>query len=263
MKRIRQFVNRLLGRASLEQGARRKGATVWVLMEVSLLVAGIALVGFYGAARLESYISSTTALKTFQSIESLDDSSIVPSMERTFAAEQTGDGRIAEDTPALLRKMATDRSTPLGVLEIPRIHLQAPLLEGTDALTLNRGVGRIAGTARPGEDGNIGIAGHRDGFFRPLRNIKAGDAIKLRTAVGTDTYVVDRFQIVSPRDVEVLQAEATPSLTLVTCYPFYFVGNAPKRFVVTAFLTNHAAAGSTKSSPRSFHQPSSSTMEVQ
>ena len=97
--------------------------------------------------------------------------------------------------------------TPLAVLRIPRISLEAPLFDGTDDLTLNHAVGRIAGTSRPGEPGNIGIAGHRDGFFRGLKDVRVGDAIELKTLKGTDTYVVDQIQIVSPRQVEVLRLD--------------------------------------------------------
>ena len=124
----------------------------------------------------------------------------------------------------------------LAVLRIPSLHLEVPVLEGTDAVTLNRGVGRIAGTSLPGEGGNIGIAGHRDGFFRRLKNIRTGDAIELATISGTDVFVVDRIRITSPTDVSVLRPRTKHSLTLVTCYPFYFVGPAPSRYIVEASL---------------------------
>jgi len=111
------------------------------------------------------------------------------------------------------------------------------LLDGTGALTLNHAVGRIAGTAWPGESGNIGIAGHRDSFFRGLRDVRVGDAIELETPTATNIYIVDQTQIVTPDAVDVLLPRSTPSLTLVTCYPFYFVGSAPQRFIVSASLT--------------------------
>lgn len=124
----------------------------------------------------------------------------------------------------------------LAILRIPRLHLEVPVLEGTDEFTLNRGVGRIAGTAHFGQGSNVGIAGHRDGFFRSLKDISAGDAIELVTTSRTDVYAVDRLRIISPADVSVLRPTTKPSLTLVTCYPFYFVGPAPKRYVVEASL---------------------------
>jgi sortase A len=123
---------------------------------------------------------------------------------------------------------------PLGVLRIPRLRLEAPLLEGTEEATLDRGLGHIEDTARPGTDGNAGIAGHRDGFFRVLKDIAEGDAIEIQTLGGRDTYRVERTWIVEPEDVSVLDPTPSRSLTLVTCYPFYFVGSAPQRFIVRA-----------------------------
>ena len=99
----------------------------------------------------------------------------------------------------------------------------------TDDRTLNRGVGRIIGTARLGKAGNIWIAGHRDGFFRGLKDIAPGDTMELMMLNRTDQYVVKNVQITSPEDVSVLQPTSFYSLTLVTCYPFYFVGSAPQR----------------------------------
>ena len=148
----------------------------------------------------------------------------------------------------------------MALLQIPKIHLQAPVLDGTDGLTLNHAVGRIAGTARPGDAGNIGLAAHRDGFFRGLKDIQQGDEIDLKTRSGTDIYTVDQIQIVSPRDVSVLRDHRKPALTLVTCYPFYFVGSAPKRYVVTAFLTQHTA-GPTATDVRLNPQPFNPTLQ--
>jgi sortase A len=124
----------------------------------------------------------------------------------------------------------------IAILRIPKLHLEVPVLDGTDAITLNRGVGRIRGTALPGQRGNIAIAGHRDGFFRGLKDIHAGDEIELLAAQRTDIYIVDRTVIVDPDDTSVLENGATPALTLVTCYPFHYIGNAPRRFVVEASL---------------------------
>ena len=105
---------------------------------------------------------------------------------------------------------------------------------------MNRGVGQIAGTSLPGHGGNIGIAGHRDGFFRKLKDIRTGDSIELVTISGTDVFVVDQIRITSPTDVSVLRPRAKHSLTLVTCYPFYFVGPAPRRYIVEASLKGQA-----------------------
>jgi sortase A len=130
---------------------------------------------------------------------------------------------------------------PLGVLDIPSLQLQVPVLEGTDDLTLDRAVGHITGTAWLSNGGNIGIAGHRDGFFRALKDIHVGDTIDLHSQQGSTHYLVDEIQIVSPYEVSVLEPRAKSSLTLVTCYPFYFVGSAPLRYIVhaTAADTNN------------------------
>ena len=129
------------------------------------------------------------------------------------------------------------RSELIGRLEIPRLHLTAMVLEGADSGTLRKAVGHIPGTALPGNTGNVGLAGHRDTFFAMLRDIRQDDAIALETENGTYQYVVESIQIVGPHDVQVLAASNKDALTLVTCYPFFFVGSAPKRFIVRAALS--------------------------
>ena len=127
------------------------------------------------------------------------------------------------------------RTGPLARLEIPKIGLSVVVLDGTDAWTLNRAVGHIAGTSYPGAEGNIGIAGHRDGYFRELRHLRPSDEILLTSTNGSvERYRVDKTRIVAPGDVSVLAPGKTPSITLVTCYPFSYVGTAPQRYVLTA-----------------------------
>ena len=122
----------------------------------------------------------------------------------------------------------------IGRLEIPRLQLSVMVREGADEGTLSRAVGHIPGTALPGKLGNVGLAGHRDTFFRALRNIREDDTIELQTTHGAYHYIVKSTKIVTPRDVSVLEASGGDTLTLVTCYPFYYVGSAPKRFIVHA-----------------------------
>ena len=122
----------------------------------------------------------------------------------------------------------------IGRIDIPRVGLSAIIMEGTSTTTLRRAVGHIAGTAQPGQPGNVGLSGHRDTFFRPLRDIRQDDLITLRTLAGDYRYRVLSTRIVSPVDVAVLDPTGNEILTLVTCYPFYFVGSAPDRFVVRA-----------------------------
>ena len=137
--------------------------------------------------------------------------------------------RLAKEDPS-----TTDTPAPAAVLRIPKIGLEVSVLPGTDERTLDRAVGHIEGTAQPGTDGNLAIAGHRDGFFRGLKDIAPGDLIELDTLQGKDTYRVERTWVVNPEDVSVLDPTSTRVLTLVTCYPFYFVGEAPYRFIVRA-----------------------------
>src|SRR4029077_9508408 len=117
------------------------------------------------------------------------------------------------------------------ILRVPKIDLEVPVFNDTDDLTLNRGVGRILGTAQVGQPGNLGIAGHRDGFFRGLKDVGPDDTIELLRPGGTDRYVARPVQIVTPADTYVLEPTPEPTLTLVTCFPFYYVGNAPQRYV--------------------------------
>lgn len=127
---------------------------------------------------------------------------------------------------------------PLGVLSIASIGLAVALLEGTDEITLNRGVGRVAGTRI---ETNLGISGHRDGYFRGLRRIAPGDRIRLETPGGAYDYEVRTLSVVSPEDVQVLDPTPEPTLTLVTCFPFFALGPAPKRFIVRAVRIGEGA----------------------
>jgi sortase A len=124
----------------------------------------------------------------------------------------------------------------LALLRVPKIDLEVPILEGTDDLSLDRAVGHIAGTPKPGENGNVGIAGHRDGFFRGLKDVNTGDTIEIVTPDTVNKYVIDEITVVDPTNVSVLASRAKPSVTLVTCYPFYFIGSAPQRYIVRASL---------------------------
>jgi sortase A len=121
-----------------------------------------------------------------------------------------------------------------GRISIPRLDVSTIVLEGVDTSTLRRGAGHIPDTAQPGDHGNVGIAAHRDSFFRGLKDVRKNDIIRLETLDGTFRYRVDWTRIVTPDDTAVLDDTPDPALTLVTCYPFYYVGSAPKRFIVRA-----------------------------
>jgi sortase A len=122
----------------------------------------------------------------------------------------------------------------IGRIEIPRLGLSTMVMEGTTEATLRRAVGHIAGTGLPGHRGNAGIAGHRDTFFLPLRNIRREDLITVTTLLGEYRYRVVSIKVVNPENVAVLDSDGSEVLTLVTCYPFYFVGSAQERFIVRA-----------------------------
>jgi sortase A len=128
---------------------------------------------------------------------------------------------------------------PLAIMSIDTLGLKVPIYNGTDEINLNRGAGRIKGTARIDASGNLGIAGHRDGFFRGLKDIELGDSISMLTYQGSTEFVVSSITIVDPTDVSVLAPTDEATITLVTCYPFYFVGHAPKRYTVKGELLSN------------------------
>lgn len=189
------------------------------------LAAGVLLLIVYVAAMLDREVQSKAALATIPAVDGpAAGKPADPKIDFRLWSEQ----RIHAYMTSL--KLVT--AQPLAVLTVERLGLRVPVYGDTDDLSLNRGAGWIAGTALPGQEGNIGIAGHRDGFFRVLRDIKAGDDMVLTTPSERFTFSVDEIVIVAPDDVSVLQSRAKPSLTLVTCYPFFFVGDAPQRFIV-------------------------------
>ncbi len=129
-----------------------------------------------------------------------------------------------------------DVPAALGVLEVPSVGLKVPVYPSDSELNMDRGAGVIDGMSYPHEGGNIGIAGHRDGYFRALKDVQPGDKLLLQTIQGPKQFVIDATQIIDIEDTWVLKDTRQQKVTLVTCYPFYFVGHAPQRFVVTASL---------------------------
>jgi sortase A len=124
----------------------------------------------------------------------------------------------------------------VGRIEIPRLNLSTVVFEGADDDQLERGAGHLPGSALPGNRGNTVLAAHRDTFFRPLRSIRVGDRVKIHQPHGDSVYIVKAAWIVEPDQVDVLKPTAEPALTLITCYPFRYIGPAPERFVVRAVL---------------------------
>lgn len=200
-----------------------------------LLVFGLAMLCAYLLGLAQRTLFSRAALQSFKSeyLSSAGDPKqleVLPAVDFTLWSPK----RIKDYEDSL----STHSARAIGILRIPKIHLEAPILEGTDDFSLNQGIGRIPGTAAIAAPGNVGIAGHRDGFFRKLKDVVVGDEVEIVTHADTRTYVVDRVIIVDPHDISVLKPRERPSLTLVTCYPFYFVGSAPQRYIVQASLTH-------------------------
>ncbi len=143
--------------------------------------------------------------------------------------------QVEKEHPQTHPRSAIKKGDVLGRMDIPRLGISVAVLQGTNSRILRLGAGHIEGTPFPGETGNSGIAGHRDTFFRGLKDIRKDDEIQLQTATGLFRYDVEWAKVVEPDDTTVLEPSTTENtLTLVTCYPFYFVGPSPKRFVVRA-----------------------------
>ena len=199
------------------------------------LAAGLTLVAFWAVAQVHRFAISRATIARFRAENSEAMSGFVdPGVGSDVDFRLWSRKRITAYKQSLIAK--TDM--PLAILHIPKIHLEAPVFDGTDELTLDRGLGRISGTARIGELGNVGIAGHRDGFFRGLKDIQPGDLVELELPGRTAQYAVTKIEVVKPENVEVLNQTTTATLTLVTCFPFYFVGSAPERYIVTASIRN-------------------------
>ena len=141
-----------------------------------------------------------------------------------------------DSSPAVPRPRPPRQGEAIGKLMLPRLGTELYVVEGDGAAELLRGPGHLSGTAMPGEDGNCIIAGHRDTHFRVLKDVRKGDPIVVETRRGEFLYRVTAIRVVSPENRQVLETSATPELSLITCFPFYYVGAAPKRFVVEARL---------------------------
>ena len=203
-------------------------------IERLLLAIGLCLCAVFLAMLAYREVGSRLAIRSFQTAAAEGQAASKPQsapLEGLSAPDYSlwASKRIAGYKESLLRQFTPP---PVAILKIPKLRLEVAVFSGTDEWILNRGVGLIDGTARVGESGNIGIAGHRDGFFRGLKDVAVGDTVTLTSASETMNYAVDQIEIVTPQNVHVLGPRPTPSLTLVTCYPFYYTGDAPKRYIV-------------------------------
>ena len=220
---------------SEDSHARRRR---WGRVQFAGVAGGAVLLAVWLTARIHSTVMSRRDLRNFEAARA----------RAIEVARLEADARKNDSEPVDTSLWAPERiagyqeslfeefDAPLAVLRIERLNIEVPVLPGTDDVTLNRGVGWIEGTAKPGSNGNFAVAGHRDGFFRSLKDIELGDSIVIETVDRVHTYVTDGLTVVDPSDVSVLQPREAPTVTLVTCYPFFFVGNAPQRFIVHATL---------------------------
>jgi LPXTG-site transpeptidase (sortase) family protein len=188
-------------------------------IEILAWTAGVSMLVAYGASRSWFAYGREQSVASFAAIQRVDMSAWSRERIAQYRASMRAGG------------------APQALLRIPSLNLVVPVFEGTSEENLNRGAGRIEGTAHIGDFGNIGIAAHRDGFFRVLKDIRVGSVLQLDRLDGTDTYRIVATKIVDPSDVSVLAATSANAITLVTCYPFYFVGSAPQRFIVRAEKT--------------------------
>ena len=199
----------------------RTTSQFWQAIQRSLFVCAALLLGFYGFVQFDIWL--------FQHRERQN-------LERLLQEERLPRDRSGETESAA----SSDSSSMIGPdgvigrIDIARLGVSVVVVEGTAARTLTRATGHIAGTALPGQPGNVAIAGHRDTFFRPLQGIQRNDVITLTTVRGEYRYRVLSTKVVNPLDVSVLIPDGGEILTLITCYPFYFVGPAPDRFIVRA-----------------------------
>jgi sortase A len=217
-------------------------------------VLGLAAVG---TAYLDSTIGKRQAIAAFNAASAANVASVAADTTTQAEAPPEPAGnpdRQPPDQSLWSKKAKRDFSAadpydtvPIAVLRLGRLDLEVPVFIGTDRLTLNRGAGLVEGTAFPGEEGNAAISAHRDSFFRPLKEVVLGDRLELQTLDGTRNYVVSDIFITDPLDVSVLDPTDTSALTLITCYPFYYVGFAPDRYIIRAALapTDVASAPAT------------------
>jgi sortase A len=207
-------------------------------VERIVLAIGFTLLMVWAAARLHGTLASQAAMARFQAEKAgMLAETMSPSADPVLGSKVDFRLWATHRIAAYQASLAQKKDKPLAILRVPKISLEVPVFDDTDELTLNRGVGRIRGTNQIGQVGpvgNVGIAGHRDGFFRGLKDLAPGDTIELDLGGRTEQYVVKQIQIVQPEDTAVLSRTSTPTLTLVTCFPFYYVGSAPQRYIVKA-----------------------------
>lgn len=220
------------GRSSIHRISGR------AIVEMALWIVGIALIGLYLSAKtgLENQRSQGVTLfaearAVAMASHRLEDLAL-PAHSLALENEQAG---LHASIPAISAdNFGNDNSLPIAVLRMPSVGLEVPVYSDVSELNLSRGAGWIEGTAGPNNSGNMAVAGHRDQFFRPLKDVQIGDILEIESLSGHGEFRVSSIVIVDPDDVTVLDDTLVPTVTLVTCYPFYFIGSAPQRYIVQA-----------------------------
>ena len=222
----------------MSENSRKKPLRI---LESALLLAGLVLLAIFFLARVWGDYQSQSDISDFERAVATESSSLLPladsGTEQSLEPDYSLWSNKRIDDYHASNKQRDD--APLGILSISRLDLKVPVYNGTDEINLNRGAGRIKGTAKIDAPGNLGIAAHRDGFFRVLKDIEIGDSIDMLTHQGKTEFVVSSITIVDPTDIGVLAPTDNQTITLVTCYPFYFVGHAPKRYIVKGELLSN------------------------
>ena len=205
-----------------QQDGRRgsRGASLLRWAERLFVIAGAALLIWCAVLLIDARVSQRVARRSLETAAIADRPALAPTADETTAVPP--------------RDPTVRPGSAIAALSIPRVHLSAVVLHGSDAQTLRRGPGHVEHTALPGDAGNVVIAGHRDSFFRPLRHVQRGDDIFVETPAGRFHYRVTSLRVVNPHDLSVLEPTDDATLTLITCFPFWVLGNAPDRFVVRA-----------------------------
>jgi sortase A len=195
---------------------------VLTTVEVTLVTLGAVCLGWYGGVRVAAFREQVSLSRQLEAT--------------TLGTLGTAGRRTPGTSGTTGTGMGTSPGTLIARIDLPRLSLSAVAREGVDAHTLDIAIGHVPGTALPGDGGNAAFAAHRDTFFRPLRRVQAGDVLNVATPRGSYRYVVTSTRVVDPDDVSVLNPTSEPTLTLVTCYPFTYIGSAPYRFIVRAEL---------------------------
>jgi sortase A len=204
----------------------REGSMVQRLLAIGLLLTGLTFLGAWTWEQLD--------MRWFQTTQNLRLAELQKARSRPSVSSSTSSGRTAKEKPEAAAAGPPVTGDLIGKIEIGRVGLSAIIAEGTDNRTLRRAVGHVPSTPLPGDEGNVVLAGHRDSFFRALRTVEEGDEIQVTTPAATLRYAITAIEVVGAEDTDVLWPTKEKSLTLITCYPFHYIGPAPDRYVVRA-----------------------------